>query len=251
VDAGRLERMAGLIGQLGADIVALQEVALASVEGAVLDQPALFGELTGLDHRYGAVWHYPLVEPATGRTFGAALWGNAILSRHPITRTVTHALPVAMDDDPGDRQDVEPRCALAVEIELPTGPATFISTHLAWLGGRARRLQADALAAMVAATSGPLVLAGDLNAPIEAAELEPLAALTDGFAAVGVPAGDQRRRSCGLDRIDHVLTRGFDVVACRVATEAGDASDHLPVVARLRLSAEGGSSGSQPGPAAS
>lgn len=235
--------MARLLGELDADIVALQEVAVASADGVVFDQPATFRELTGWNHRYGAVWHYALLDPGTGMAIGASLWGNAILSRHPIAGAITHALPVTVNHDPTDPQDLEPRCALAAQIELPTGPVTFISTHLAWLGARARRLQADALAKVVAATYGPIILAGDLNAPIESPELAPLAGmLTDAFAATGIPPTDPRRRSCGLDRIDHLLTRGFDVVSCRVVNEAGDASDHRPVMARLRLSAEAGSS---------
>jgi endonuclease/exonuclease/phosphatase (EEP) superfamily protein YafD len=50
-----------------------------------------------------------------------------------------------------------------------------------------------------------------------------------------VPAGDPRRASCGDWPIDHVRVRGLDVAACRVAVEAGDASDHWPVVADLVL----------------
>jgi endonuclease/exonuclease/phosphatase family metal-dependent hydrolase len=52
-----------------------------------------------------------------------------------------------------------------------------------------------------------------------------------------VEPGDPRRASCGLYRIDHVLSRGLRTVECRVVTEAGDASDHLPVVATLALPA--------------
>jgi endonuclease/exonuclease/phosphatase family metal-dependent hydrolase len=94
-------------------------------------------------------------------------------------------------------------------------------------------------------------LAGDLNAAIDDPELSPLGPLlVDAFAAPGVPAGDERRRSCGTDPIDHVLLRGFEVEECRVAHEAGDLSDHLPIIARLRLSGGAGSSESATGRAA-
>ncbi|HEY0442633.1 MAG TPA: hypothetical protein VGC90_00270, partial [Candidatus Limnocylindrales bacterium] len=53
----------------------------------------------------------------------------------------------------------------------------------------------------------------------------------------GTPPGDRRRASCDSDRIDHVLVRGLDAVACRVVREAGDLSDHWPVIATLRLPA--------------
>jgi endonuclease/exonuclease/phosphatase family metal-dependent hydrolase len=81
-----------------------------------------------------------------------------------------------------------------------------------------------------------VVVTGDLNAPVAADELAPLrGSFDDAFAAIGVPAGDDRRRSCNAVAIDHVFVRGLEVTACRVATEAGDRSDHWPVVADLRL----------------
>lgn len=228
--------MSDFIALAGADVVALQEVGLASVEALAVDQPAFFADLTGLEVRYAAVSAYPLVEPDSRRVVGATLWGNVILSRHPIEAATTHALPVATDDDPTDPVDTEPRCALACEIATPDGRLTFMSTHLAYLGSRARRLQADRLAEIVDATGGPLVLAGDLNAAVERPELRALTTiLDDGFASVGIPVGDARRESCGVDRIDHVLARGFQFTECQVAREAGDLSDHWPVIARLRF----------------
>jgi endonuclease/exonuclease/phosphatase (EEP) superfamily protein YafD len=80
----------------------------------------------------------------------------------------------------------------------------------------------------------PFVMTGDFNAPIDAPELDPLReGLVDAFAAVDIPVGDDRRRSCGALSIDHVLARGFEVRACRIVAVAGDLSDHRPVVADL------------------
>ena len=77
-----------------------------------------------------------------------------------------------------------------------------------------------------------MIVTGDFNAPIEAPELRSLASsFDDAFANVGVEAGDPRRASCGPHRIDHLLTRGLLALDCAVHREAGDASDHLPVVA--------------------
>jgi endonuclease/exonuclease/phosphatase family metal-dependent hydrolase len=227
--------MAALLVELDADLVALQEVAHASIEGRPVDQAAEFGHLTGLDHRYGAVWHFALIEPETAAASGATLWGNAILSRQRVSAVTTDALPVVENDDPAHPQDVEPRCALSADIELSVGRLRLVSTHFGWFGSRARRAQAERTAELVGGAPGPLVLAGDLNAPIEAPELAPLRGLTDAFTAVGVPPGDERRQSCDIDRIDHLLVRGIEVLECRVVSEAGDLSDHLPVLARLRL----------------
>ena len=81
-----------------------------------------------------------------------------------------------------------------------------------------------------------MVLLGDLNAAIDAPELRSLAAtFTDAFAAVGIAAG---RRATAFVRSpadrSHLGRVGRRVDDCRVVTEAGDASDHLPVVATLR-----------------
>jgi endonuclease/exonuclease/phosphatase family metal-dependent hydrolase len=227
------------VREVDADLVALQEVTLASIDGRAVDQAAELGRLAGMDHRYGAVWSFPLVAPENGLAEGAALWGNAVLSRHPIAATRTHALPLVPDDDPAEPQDTEPRCALVSEIDLPGGRLTFASTHFGWRGRRVRRAQAEHLARLTGEAGPPLVVAGDLNAAIEDEELAPLAELVDAFAAAGIPAGDRRRASCGPFRIDHVLVDGLDVLDCRVMTEAGDTSDHQPVVARLRLGGAG------------
>ena len=80
------------------------------------------------------------------------------------------------------------------------------------------------------------MVTGDFNAAIEAPALRSLASgFDDAFSAVGVEAGDPRRASCGPQRIDHLLSRGLRAIDCRVVTEAGDASDHLPVVATFEV----------------
>lgn len=234
--------MAAFIRSLNADLVALEEVPLASVSGTAVDQPQLFASLLDMDVRYGAVAHMALAD-AEDTVVGAYLWGNAVLSRFPIVGTDVIALPVTPNDDLGAPIDDEPRCAVACSIDAPHAALTFVATHLAYLGARARAPQAQRLAELCASTPGPLIVTGDLNAPIEAQELAPLLGnLDDAFARVGIATADERRESCGSERIDQVLVRGFDVVECRVAREAGDLSDHWPVVTRLRVT--GGSEAS-------
>lgn len=250
VSIDRLERIAALIRGLEPDVVALQEVSIHNADGVVVDQPALLAEQTALDARYGAVHAYSLVEPGTGRAIGAASWGNAILSREPLRHGFVRGLPRAEDDDlvelagadhplAGARYgDVEPghrewRCA----VGGLAGALGIVTTHLTYIGREQRRRQVEGLLDLAdeRLADGPLVVAGDLNTPAEAAEVAPIRErLLDAFAAAGVPAGDPRRRSCGTAAIDHVFVRGLEVISCRVATEAGDLSDHWPVVAELR-----------------
>lgn len=253
VDSARLRLIGEIIAGFEADVVALQEVPLMTVDGITTDMAGELSRALGLEGRYAAVHHVPVIEPETGAAIGAYMWGNAILSRHGILSSRTLALPVPADDDlvepDGTAQSpelagvryrgVEPgmregRCAVVCGIDDGQGPLTVLSTHLTYIGSTQRRRQAEAIADLVTELDGPLVLLGDLNAPIHAGELGPLReTLLDAFLAIGVPPIDERRLSCGDVAIDHVLVRGLTPVSCRVAIEAGDASDHWPVVAVL------------------
>jgi endonuclease/exonuclease/phosphatase family metal-dependent hydrolase len=252
----RLERIAAILEALDADVVALQEVAVFNVDGELGDQPAELARLTGRHARYAAAGHFPIVLE-DGRVAGTSLWGNAILSRLPIRASWAAGLPRAGDDDlvepasalhpldstPHPLAGVryadaptgarEPRVVLRVTVEASDGqPVDVLATHFTHVGSGQRHLQAAFVADLAASLDGAVVLAGDLNAPPEAPELEPLTeSLSDAFAATGVAAGDAARRSCGPWAIDHLLARGLASTSCRVAGEAGDASDHWPVVA--------------------
>jgi len=241
-----------LIGQVLAglepDVVTLQEVAILTPDGELGDQPAELGRQLGMHVRYAATHAFPLVDPDTGRASGAAMWGNAILSREPLVDGFAAGLPRAADDDlveptgadhplagvrygdtdPGHR---EPRCAVG-GIVAGIGLAT---AHLTYIGREQRRRQAEALRTTVERVPGPLVLTGDVNAPLDVPELAPLRdGLVDAFSAAGIGRDDPARQTCNDAPIDQVLVRGLTVDGCRVATEAGDASDHWPVVVDLR-----------------
>ena len=244
----RFERIAAVIASLDADIVALQEVAVLTPDGEVFDQPLELARLTGRHVRYGAVHAFALVDPEDGRAHGVATWGNALLTREPLADAAVSGLPLGADDEPvepagsadalagipfrdapyGTR---EPRCVVVGHLAHGATTIAVLDTHLAYAGHAQRAAQADALARIADATAGPLIVAGDLNAAIEDPELGALAGFVDAFDAVGIPPGDPRRASSGPARIDHLLGRGVRVLDCRVVHEAGDASDHLPVVA--------------------
>ena len=248
----RLERIGAILSSLDGDVVTLQEVTIMNVDGEIHDQPADLARLTGLHSRYGAVHTFPLVEPETDRAIGSASWGNAVLTRAPLRGGFTTGLPRAADDDlvepPGADHplggvryaDTEPghreaRCAVGGRLPLTAGADVGILTaHLTYIGRAQREAQAAALVRLAGDLGDPAIVTGDFNAPLDAAELAPLAgALDDAFGVVGIRPGDPRRETCGPQPIDHVLVRGWTVTDCRVAVEAGDASDHWPVVADL------------------
>ena len=241
IDADRLRAIGAFLSGLDADVIALQEVVLASCDGDLVDNAGDLGRQLGLAVRYGAVRTFEVVEDGAHR--GVGTFGNALLSRLPIRGSRCVALPAAPVDafvePPGADHPTagvryaeapptirEPRCLLVADLdELRVG-----SAHFSHIGGAERRLQAEATVAAIG-DAPAAVLLGDLNAAIEAPELEPFADWSDAFAE---PSGDAARVSTDEGwRIDHVLGRGLDVGGARVLREAGDLSDHYPVAAEV------------------
>jgi endonuclease/exonuclease/phosphatase family metal-dependent hydrolase len=243
IEADRLRAIGVVLDSLEADVIALQEVALVSRDGDLVDNAGGLARQLGIEVRYGAVRTFEVREADATR--GAGLFGNALLARAAMTDVRVVALPQApssamvepagsghpaagiryADAPPSIR---EPRCLLLASV----AGVTVGTAHYSHIGGGERLLQAEATVG-VYGDATPAVLLGDLNAPIEAPELAPLAAWTDGF---DVPPGDPARISTDDGhRIDHVLARGASVRGCRVVREAGGLSDHNPVIAEVGL----------------
>jgi endonuclease/exonuclease/phosphatase family metal-dependent hydrolase len=243
IDADRLRAIGSLIAGLDADVFALQEVALLSRDGDLVDNAGDLARQLGMEVRYAAVRTFEVTDGDA--LTGVGCFGNALLSRLPLARSHTVALPQAPADafvePPGTDHPAagiryaeapdhirEPRCLLTAEVAgLTVGTA-----HFSHVGAAERLLQASACTAAFGEAS-PAVLLGDLNATAGSAELVPFAAWTDGFAE---PTGDPARVSTdeGMP-IDHVLARGASVNGCRVVRESGDLSDHYPLVAEVAV----------------
>ena len=244
IDAERLRAIGSFLAGLDADLAALQEVALVSRDGDLVDNAGDVARQLEMDVRYGAVRSFDVFDGDA--LVGVGCFGNAILSRVPIRSARTVALPAAAMDafvePPGADHPAagvtyadapptmrEPRCLLVAEHEA----LTFGTAHFSHVGSGERLLQAEA-AAKAFGDASPAALIGDLNAPVEASELGVLASTwTDGF---GAPPGDDARISTDDGwRIDHVFVRGASVATCRVLRESGDLSDHYPVVADIEV----------------
>jgi endonuclease/exonuclease/phosphatase family metal-dependent hydrolase len=170
-----VDRFAAAIGELDADILALQEVDCDQPRSANTDLTAVAAEAMGaVDSRFvaalsgtpGLTWM-----AATGdEQPGSAAYGIALLSRYPVRSWQTLRLPRVSFRIPtylpGPRKFAvvreEPRVAMAALIETPLGAVTVANTHLSFVPGlnvlQLRRLRRD-----LAALSGPVLLAGDLN----------------------------------------------------------------------------------------
>ena len=246
IDADRLRAIGVFLSGLDADVIALQEVAVVSRDGELVDNAGDLARQLGMELRYGATRSFEVREDDA--LLGAGCFGNAILSRPPITASRVVALPAAAMDahvePPGADHPAggvryadapptirEPRCLVLAEVE----GWTIGTAHFSHVGSGERLLQAEAASAAFGDTS-PALFLGDLNAAIEAPELAPLAAWTDGFVE---PAGDPARISTDDGwRIDQVLVRGASVHGCRVLLGSRDLSDHYPILADVSVAGD-------------
>lgn len=209
------ERIARVLAELDADLVALQEVGAAVHSESAPDQFDLLADASGMRAIPGPTL-------ASGRN----RYGNALLTRLAIRRVAQIDLSV---------RGREPRGAIDALVETASGPLQVLATHLG-LDPRERRRQARKLASLLgdAADGGPAILLGDLNS-VSAASLAPLRRhLGRAPRRRTYPA---RRPILPLDRIwvrpAELLT---DLRAHR-SPLARTASDHLPLRGELRLRA--------------
>lgn len=131
---------------------------------------------------------------------------------------------------------------LVAHVDVPGhGPFTFVAAHPARpkvLSSSPWHLEHQRLRAALATLTGPVVVAGDLNATLDHAPMRRLQ--SDGFvdAAEATGAGltptwpTRRPLPAAVITLDHVLTRG-PFAAKSVATRRIAASDHAAFVAVL------------------
>ena len=214
-----LPRIASVIKSVKPDLVALQEVDQATERTNKIDQAAELARLTGLNVVFGGNIRYQ-----------GGDYGNAVLSRLPISRHKNHLLP-RFDDG-------EQRGVLQVEVELPDehGTLLFLATHLDHRpGDRERVASAKAINELVATSaSQPAVLAGDLNDLPESRTLREFGTMwtrANGKVLPTVPVNQPTKQ------IDFILfrpTERWEVIEVRVLDEAV-ASDHRAIFAVLGL----------------
>jgi endonuclease/exonuclease/phosphatase family metal-dependent hydrolase len=207
-------RIARVIRELEADVVALQEV-----DGG--DDP---------DDPLGTVARAAGYAVFAGPTLERddTPYGNAVLTRLPARRLARHDLSVA---------GREPRGAIELAVQGPAGGLRLVATHLG-LGRRERRAQIRRLLALVeSAPDGPLALLGDMN------EWLPLGRSLGSLqrrlgACPALPTFPARRPLLALDRIWVLPASAVVRRSVHRSPLARRASDHLPVVAELALGPE-------------
>ncbi len=206
------ERAVAVIGEIGADVLALQEV-LRPSQGA--------DPLRELARQLG--FHLAFV---VTRLHRRGELGNAVLSRWPL------AGALAIDLSFGR---LERRAALAVRVSAGERSLQVAATHLA-LVDRTRARQVQALLDHPHLADGPTVLVGDMNAwrPTKASRALDHHFQTRHHNANWPASYPSVRPVLALDRL---YARGVRIESMETHTSdaARRGSDHLPIVATLEL----------------
>ena len=217
----RPERIAAVLRAIGADVVALQEVVGAGLHGG--------GHAEELGAALGMGW---VMAPA--RQFRGHQFGNAVLSRLPITHHVEHDL---------SWKTCEARRMQRVDIAAHGGTLHLYNVHL----GTAileRRHQAKRLADIVCdrRVAGPKLVLGDFNEWMRGLAT---ALLNETLNSVDLrdylPRKRTQRTYPGLFpvlHLDHIYYAGkVEVVGVELPRTRLSlvASDHLPLVADIRI----------------
>ena len=213
------QRIAEVLRDIDADVIALQEVIGAGPAGA--------GQAEEIGAALGMGWVMTSV-----RHLRRHLFGNVILSRFPIAHHSQYDL---------SWRTCEPRACQRADLDL--GHNRVLHVYNVHLGTAVleRRYQAPRLASYVHdhRIRGPKIILGDFNEWMRGLATRTLTAL---FESVDIQSHLKRRRTYpGLFpvvHLDHIYYEG-DVEVCGVELprnrKALIASDHLPLVANLRI----------------
>jgi len=212
------ERIAEVIRAIDADVVALQEVIGAG--------PSSQGHAEEIGALVGMGW---VMAPT--RHLRGSLFGNVVLSRHPITHHAQYDL---------SWKTCEPRCAQRVDIAFDHDTLHLYNVHLgtAFLE---RRHQAGRLTAILhdRRIGVPKIVLGDFNEWLKGLATS---VLSERLQSIDLRKHLKRRRTYPgvfpVLHLDHIYYDGqveverLELPRTRLALMA---SDHLPLVADLRV----------------
>lgn len=222
-----LEHIRDTISAAGADLVGLQESDSGRVSSMNIDSILWLSTELGMYSYFG---------PPTSEQ----IVGVALLSKYPITNVTYHLLS----------HEELPRVLLETVVRIGTLDLTVFVVHLG-LSYTDRTTQIDEVMTVVNAAPGPKILMGDFNTlptgipepgvdtPNDTIYQDISMYLNDTWTAAGnpldPPEGYTWPSTGPFERIDYIwVSPDISVLSCVVVTSA-QGSDHLPVVASVRL----------------
>ncbi len=222
-----LEHVRNTIIGYEADLIGLQESDSGRVSSMNIDSILWLSTQLGMYSYFGP--------PSSEQVIGVSL-----LSKYPIISAKYHLLS----------HEELPRVMLETVVRIGSVNLSVFVVHLG-LSYEDRTTQAQEVMALIDTAPSPKILMGDFNT-LPTGEPEPgvegpndtiyedlSTRLVDAWTAAGnpldPPEGYTWPSTDPFERIDYIwIEPGLDVISCVVVSEA-KGSDHLPVVARVRI----------------
>ncbi len=215
-----LARIAALIKQERADIVALQEVDNGVARTARRDLTAELAALTGMTGVFSNNFHYQGGE-----------YGNAVLTRFPVKQwTNRHYKMIRPNEQRGILQavlDVQGRELVVMNTHIDSRP----DDAERWLNlGEIEELEKQH-------RSRPMIICGDFNdVPTSRVYRRMSETFHDTWARVGQGTGFSFPAGKLIKRIDYLwISKDQALMPLKAWIPQSEASDHLPVVAEFEL----------------
>ena len=229
----KCERHADVLASFDADVCLLQEVDVGCRRSGFRNVAQWLAERLRMNWLFGGEFQ----EIGQGRAAAAALTGQAILSRHPITEPrvirFAHQARLRWRANP-----IQPRRGARMALRAHTAGLRVYNAHIeSGKNDAFRQKQLDDVGAdedTVAAPHQPVVVAGDFNCgPLgHVSMLDPLHKRGFVDALEGHP-GHRRTTIRNQHALDWVVVRGLTVLSGGVATNHAG-SDHYPVWVKVR-----------------
>jgi endonuclease/exonuclease/phosphatase family metal-dependent hydrolase len=209
------DRIAAVIRSMDADIVSLQEVLCVESCDNSSSQLRLLAERTGMQMSVAG----PTVMKKDGR------YGNALLSRFPITNVRLHNISLGA---------FEPRGIIDADIKVGNRNVRVIATHFGLWPMERNRQARRLLEILPEKPTEPLIVMGDMNCWVPGSpEVQRL------YERLGTPATIRSYPAplplLSLERIWVLPADHRFVVETTRSRQARIASDHLPMVAAISL----------------
>ena len=207
-------RIADLLKEIDADIIALQEVDKYRLRSNMVNQACKLSKLLRMNYVYGPVNRYFLASA-----------GNALLSKYPITAHINHVLPYTRD----------PRCCLQVTLDVDNRPLNVFNVHLGLNYQLRMSNLKKTILPMITSLESPAVLVGDLNASEDDPEVKLISScLHDTFAENTDPLDTTFPANEPNERLDYIFTNA-GCTSKKYYIFPSLASDHLPVIAEIEF----------------
>jgi endonuclease/exonuclease/phosphatase family metal-dependent hydrolase len=210
-----LKRTAEVLRSLNADLIALQEVDKVCNRSKKIDQAKFLGKQLNMYSHFEKFMD-----------FQGGEYGMAVLSRFPIQKIIRHDLP----------RGSEPRCALEIQVIHPKleQKISFIGIHNEWNKRPIRTKQIETLVNEIKNYEHSVILAGDFNAELDDVSME---TFKDNTWTITDVNGKKTWPSHKANiQIDFFIMKNIETQEIIHHTiDEKIASDHLPIMAKLKL----------------